>query len=247
MTADDVVWGAIQDRSITFPMRVPDANIATLLYTVSASAANELLPGRAFEVVETTPGHTQLIVAACDYRDNPWGDYDEINLGLLARPAGAGDDATGSFVYRMPVNQAFTCEAGNRVMGFPKTVEDIDVSYSTDEVTFALTFQGQQALRLTIPRVPMGVEPTRIAAVSYSYLDGEPYATTLEMDMGTPVEDASRVHLELGHGVVADELRRLGLPTTPDFVSWGEGLGAVFHLGSPLPEVSGVEDGVPAS
>jgi hypothetical protein len=86
MTAPDVVWGAIQGRSISFPMRVPDANIATLLYTVPVAAADALLPGRAFEVVETTAGHTQLIVAACDYRDNPWGDYDEINLGLLARP-----------------------------------------------------------------------------------------------------------------------------------------------------------------
>jgi hypothetical protein len=147
----------------------------------------------------------------------------------------------------MPVNQTFTCEAGNRVMGFPKTVEGIDVTYSEDEVTFALRFQEQQALRLTIPRVPAGVEPTRIAAVSYSYLDGEPYATTLEMDMGTPLEDASRVRLELGEGVVADELRHLGLPATPDFVSWGEGLGAVFHLGSPVAEASGVGKGVPAS
>jgi hypothetical protein len=246
MITGEGVWGVIQGRTIRFPMDVPDANIATLLYPVSASAATELLPGRAFEVVETAPGQSQLIIAACDYRDNPWGAYDEINLGFLARPTGAGDDATGSFVYRMPVNQDFTCEAGNRVMGFPKTVEGIDVTYSHDEVTFALTFNRQQALRLTVPRVPASGAPTRIAAVSYSYLEGEPYATTLEMDMGTPVEDPTRVRLELGEGVVADELRRLGLPTTPDFASWGEGLGAVFHLGSPVPEVPGVEDGTPA-
>jgi hypothetical protein len=247
MTTGQIEWGVIQGRSISFPMNVPDANIATLLYTVPASAAAELLPGRAFEVVETAPGKGQLIIAACDYRDNPWGDYDEINLGFLARPTGAGDDAIGSFVYRMPVNQDFTCEAGNRVMGFPKTVEVIDVTYSRDDVTFALTFKGQLALRLTLPRVPPSVEPTRIAAASYSYLDGAPYATTLEMDMGTPVAELSRVRVELGDGVVADELRRLGLPTTPDFASWGEGLGAVFHMGCPVPGASSVEDGIPAS
>lgn len=236
MTIDRVEWGEIQGRPISFPMEVPDANIATVLYTVSAEVATELLPGDAFEVVETAPGRTQLIIAACDYRDNPWGDYDEINLGLLARPAGAGDDTTGSFVYRMPVNQDFTCEAGNRVMGFPKTVEEIEVEYAADEVCFALTFDRQPAFRLTVPRVPAAAEPVRIEAVSYSYLDGAPYATTLEMDMGAAVEDLSRVRLELGRGVVADELRRLGLPAAPDFASWGEGLGAVFHMGRSVPQ-----------
>ena len=67
-------------------------------------------------------GIAQLVVAFCDYHDNPWGDYLEINLGFLARPAGAGDEVLGSFVYRMPVDQEFTCKAGNQVMGFPKTV-----------------------------------------------------------------------------------------------------------------------------
>ena len=41
-------------------------------------------------------------------------------------------EVIGSFVYRMPVDQEFTCEAGNRVMGFPKTVEVIDADYTDD-------------------------------------------------------------------------------------------------------------------
>jgi hypothetical protein len=70
--------------------------------------------------------------------------------------------------------------------------------------------------------------------VSYSYLDGAPYATTLEMDMGEAVSDPAMVTLELGAGVIADELRSLGLPANPGFASWGERLGAVFHLGEPV-------------
>jgi hypothetical protein len=232
------VWGEIQGRQITFPMAVPDVNVATVLFTVPSVAAAALLPGDAFEVVETAPGMTQLVVAACDYVVNPWGDYDEINLGFLARPVGASADVVGSFVYRMPVNQDFTCEAGNRVMGFPKTVEGIDTTYTDDEVSFALTFDGEFALRLTVPRVAATAEPVSIAAVSYSYLDGNPYATTLEMDMGEMVVDPTAVRLELGTGVVADELRSLGLPRTADYASWGEHLGAVFHLGQPV-EASG--------
>jgi hypothetical protein len=234
-TTDETVWGEIQGRTITFPMVVPAANIATLLFTVPAAAAAALIPGDAFTVVESAPGSTQLIVAACDYLDNPWGDYREINLGFLAKPAGAGDDRAGSFVYRMPVDQAFTCEAGNRVMGFPKTVEQITTAYGDDAVTFDLVFGGRPTLRLTIPRVPPAGPPTTIAAISYSYLDGRPYATTLEMELGSGIiADPATVGIEIGDGPVADELRSLGLPRSPDLATWGEGLSATFHLGQPV-------------
>ena len=148
-----IVWGEIQGREITFPMEVTAMNAATLLFSVPSAPAAALLPGGAFEVVEVAPGTAQLVVALCDYLENPWGDYAEVNLGFLARPTGAPADVIGSFVYRMPVDQAFTCEAGNRVMGFPKTVETIDVTYADEAVAFALaTAEGPQ-LAITLPQI----------------------------------------------------------------------------------------------
>src|SRR5687768_15007180 len=129
MSDTTVVWGEIDGREITFPMEVEEMNSATLLFSVPVEAAAALLPGDAFEIVEIAPGTAQLVIAACDYVRNPWGDYNELNLGFLARPAGASPDVIGSFVYRMPVDQAFTCAAGNQVMGFPKTVQIIDTVY----------------------------------------------------------------------------------------------------------------------
>lgn len=235
---NETVWGEIQGQTITFPMVVTSANIATVLFTVPTAAAAALVPGNDFEIVESVPGSTQLIIAACDYIENPWGDYREINIGFLAKPVGSGPEAAGSFIYRMPVDQAFTCEAGNKVMGFPKTVEQITTEYHHDVVVFDLAFGGRPTLHLTIPRVPADGPPTRLSAVSYSYLDGTPYATMLEMDMGSGiVADPSTVGVELGEGPVADELRSLGLPAVPDLASWGEGLGAVFHLGHPVAPV----------
>ena len=71
--------------------------------------------------------------------------------------------------------------------------------------------------------------------MSYSYLDGAPFATLLEMDMGSGiVADLTAVTVEVGEGDMAEELRSLGLPAVPDMASWGEGLGAVFHLGHPV-------------
>ena len=227
-------WGEIQGRAIDLPMVVEEFDAATFVFSVPADVAADLLPGDAFTLVETAPGTAQLVLALCDYRRNPWGDYLEINVGFLARPVGAPDDVVGSFVYRMPVDQAFTCEAGNRVMGFPKTVEDIAVTYDDDTVRVALaTAEGPQ-LAITVPRAaPLG-PAEGVEAASYSYLDGVPHATALRMDMGTGVVDPADVVIELGDGIVADELRSLGLPTPPDLATWGEGLTATFQAGQPL-------------
>ncbi|HET7720895.1 MAG TPA: acetoacetate decarboxylase family protein [Acidimicrobiales bacterium] len=229
------VWGEIDGREITFPMEVPAFDATTMGFAVPAAEAASLLPGSAFEIVEIGPGVAQLVLAVCDYRDNPWGDYNEVNLGFLARPTGGPADVVGSFVYRMPVDQAFTCEAGNRVMGFPKTVEEIDVETGADEVVIRLRSEGVEALSVVLPRVAAAGPAPRIEAESYSYLDGVPHVTPLAMDMGTGVVDPASVRVAVGAGPIADELRRLGLPRQPDFCTWGEGLSATFQLGRPLP------------
>lgn len=228
------VWGEIQGREITFPMEVTSMRAATLLFSVPAAAAQALLPGEAFEVVEVAPGTAQLVMALCDYVENPWGDYGEVNLGFLARPVGAGEEVIGSFVYRMPVDQEFTCEAGNRVMGFPKTVEHLDFAYTDESVRVALTTAEGPQLAVSFPRAEALGEPDAVDAVSYSYLDGVPHETDLRMDMGTGLVDPAAVTVELGEGTIADEMRSLGLPSTPDLATWGEGLGATFQAGRPL-------------
>ena len=229
-----IEWGQIHGRTITFPMEVRTFNAITMGFSVAASAASRLLPGDAFELVEVGDGIAQLIVSVCDYRDNPWGDYNEVNLGFLARPVGAPADVIGSFVYRMPVDQEFTCAAGNAVMGFPKTVERIDVSYEDKAVCCELWQDDTLAVTVRIPQVQPAGPRTRMEAVSYSYLDGVPYGTPLDIELGRGVVDPSDVHVELGTGQIADELRSLGLPTTPDFCSWGEDLSATFLLGCPV-------------
>ena len=230
-----VTWGQIQGTDITFPMEVTDFDAATLLFSVPADAAAALLPGDAFEIVEVAENVAQLVVALCDYHQNPWGDYLEINLGFLARPAGASPDVIGSFVYRMPVDQVFTCEAGNEVMGFPKTVEQLAVTRSGEGVRFTMAVDGQPELAIAFPEAEAQGDPSRVETGSYSYLHGVPHETPLAMDMGSGIIDPADVTIELGIGTVADELRSLGLPKAPDFASWGTGLTATFQLGHPLP------------
>lgn len=232
--SDVTVWGEIDGQEITFPMEVDEFDAATLVFSVPADAAQALLPGPDFEVIEMVPGVAQLVVALCDYHQNPWGDYLEVNLGFLARPKGAGDEVLGSFVYRMPVDQAFTCKAGNEVMGFPKTVEDLSVSHEGGRVRFAMDIDGALEVAFSFAEPAQDGPASRVETVSYSYLGGEPHGTALAMDMGTGLIDPASVEIELGDGVVADELRSLGLPKAPDFGTWGTGLTATFQLGEKL-------------
>ncbi len=233
MTTETQVWGEVDGRTITFPFVVRDWNVATLMFSVPSDAAATLLPGDAFQIIETGPGTTQLVVALADYRDNPWGDYNEVNLGFLVHPVGR-PEAVGSFVYRMPVDQEFTCKAGNAVMGFPKTVERIDYEYADDSVRVQLAMGGFDTLTVAFPRAPQTGTPGTVDAVSYSYLDGVPLATEMSMQMGTGFVDPSQVVVEVGDGPVADELRSLGLPKPPDMCVWGEHLVATFQLGRPV-------------
>ncbi len=227
-------WGTIQGRKITFPMEVKAFNAATMGFTVPAGPARALLPGDAFEIVETKPGMAQFIVSICDYRDNPWGDYNEVNLGFLARPAGAPAEVVGSFIYRMPVDQEFTCEAGNKVMGFPKVVTRIDAAYTDERASFALWDNGKLALEVSVRRVAAPTPASRSESASYSYLDGVPHSTPLAMDISSGVVSPVDVEITIGGGAISAELESLGLPMTPDFCLWGEGISATFQLGTPL-------------
>jgi hypothetical protein len=224
-----VIWGMIDAEEIVFPLDIEDFNSAMLLFTVPAAAARSMMPTRAFELVEREAGWAQLIVAALDFRQNPWGDYDEINFSFLAKPAGAPEEEAGGFLFRTLVNQRFGYEAGARAMHFPRTEDEIDVAYTDDTVTFGLTADGYHTMTLVVPRVAPDGEPERIATAGYSYIDGVPRCTTVEIDMPTGIAAPEAVGIELGTGPVAAELRRLGLPRAPDFCAWGEGLFARFR------------------
>lgn len=77
----------IAGRTVTMPVEVRDASAGTAIYDIDAAAAAALLPpGGAFEVVESTPGRAQLVLAAIDYRDNDLGDYVELGVTLFVTP-----------------------------------------------------------------------------------------------------------------------------------------------------------------
>lgn len=217
----------IAGRTVTMPVQVRDASAGTVLWDVDASAAQALLPA-AFEVAETAPGRANLAIALVDYRDNDLGAYLEIGLILFVRPRAGGEE--GNFIVHLPVDQEFTCEAGQRIWGFPKTVESIERVDGDGSTTWTLQMDGELVLRLTMPRGGSDEAPA-MPMTSYTVIDGAPRATAFsQWGKGSQlVIGGEGVTLELGSHPIAKELESLGLPAEPQLSTWTEQMQATFE------------------
>ena len=218
----------IQGHTVTLPCDVRDASSGTVMYRVPANEASHFVPD-AFEVLEPAPGLTQLSLLMVDYRDNDLGDYNEVGIVFFVKPRGGSDDQAGTFIYQLPVNQSFTCEAGCKIWGFPKSVQEIDIDYAEQSATCRLVMDGQHVFTLTVPRGGKNVTEDA-PSVGYTLIDG--VAHTNEFVRGgtgeQTVPGGAGVHLELGDHPIAEGLRKLGLPKDPLLSNWCEHMRGSF-------------------
>src|SRR5204862_5373757 len=147
------------------PVVVRDAASGAATYLVSAAAARRLLPGPELDVVELLPGRGVLTIACIDYRDNDLGDYNEVSLSLFVRRRderagipwlGAAVDLArnrlATWIWKLPVDQRFTCEAGRGIWGFPKTIERIDFRDGEGRRECRLVMDGRHVLTFSVVR-----------------------------------------------------------------------------------------------
>ena len=211
----------IQGQTVELPVEVRRASNASAIFMVPCSAVAALLPDDALQPLDVGGGQTQLILGLIDYQDNDLGDYREVAVIFFVHPRGRGPEQAGSYIWRLPVDQAFTCEAGRTIWGFPKSVERIEYAYAPDQLTGTLWMDGQRVFTLSLPR---GGEPTADADTSgftYTHLHGAPHRTPLTTGGGAVLNPAGPpAALELGDHEIAGALRSLGLPKPPVLVTW---------------------------
>jgi hypothetical protein len=225
----------IQGRTLTLPAVVRDASSGSVMYMVDRAAARRLIPD-AFEAIEAAPGRTQLTLVIVDYRDNDLGDYDEVGIVFFVKPAKQPDAPLGTYIHALPVNQGFTCEAGRRIWGFPKSVEEIDFRYAPDSATCRLAMGGRHVLTLTVPRGGSGSTPDA-EAIGYTLIEGIPHRNVFTRggrgEATTP--GGAGVKLELGDHPLAEALRGLGLAdATPLLSAWSEHMTGSFGASEKL-------------
>jgi acetoacetate decarboxylase len=226
----------IAGRTVAMPCVVRDASAGTAMFEVDAGVAAGMVPD-AFEITESAPGRCQLSLAVIDYRDNDLGDYDEIGVILFVKPRGSANDEAGTYIAHLPVDQAFTCEAGRTIWGFPKSVEDIDIAYGERSMTATLRMDGSLVLRVTLPRGGDDEMPA-LPMTTYTLIDGVPHATAFTQG-GTGsqvVAGGEGASLELGDHPLAKQLASLGLPAAPQLTTWTEHMRGTFETPRPLAE-----------
>lgn len=222
----------IQGRTVNMPCVVRDACSASATWLVSSRAAQALLPGPELQIAEVLPGRGLLSIACIDYRDNDLGDYNEVSVAFFVRKrgdrskvpfVGAGFDMMRgllpTLIVHLPVNQAFTCEAGRTIWGFPKTVDEIDFDTSGDRARCIWDQGGHNVLRLSLPIGGKRHFPEQTLR-TYSYIDGALHETAFVSsadDLGLRIGGAE---IELGAHPIADELRSLGLPKPALMSMW---------------------------
>ena len=223
-----------EGREVVMPVVVRDAVSAAATYLVSSAAARRLLPGPELEVVELLPGRALFSIAAIDYRDNDLGDYNEVSLALFVRPRGAPAgfpylgaaldfvrNRVATYIWRLPVDQRFTCAAGRGIWGFPKSVEQIVFEDADGRRRCRLAMDGRHVLTFSVLRGGRRTLPDA-AMVTYTYIDGVLHRTPFVSGATGVGIHLGGAELVLGDHPLADELRSLGLPKGAMMSVWME-------------------------
>lgn len=230
----------IQGKQVSFPVVVQEASSGVAMFFVDASVARGFLPDTKLDVLEVFPGKAVLTISAIDYKVNDLGNYNEVAIAFFVREAKAksrvpylGDllsilrAKASTYICHLPVNQAFTREAGYQIWGFPKTVEDISFNYEAERVSCRLVMDGKPVLECSFPRRGTGVMKDSELS-TYSYIEGVLHKTSFISGASGMGQFMSGTSVELGAHAIADELRSLGLPKRPFASIWIEKMHARF-------------------
>ena len=155
------------------------------------------------------------------YVDGDLGQYYEYGTNVMVNPPGSA--ASGlralqsavAFIHHLPVDQAFTLEAGTTIWGYPKVMADFAIRDGGRRSGFDLTIDGQFALgmdyRPGVP-IPSALTSRTTEHPTYSYRDGVLRETVGEFSLTGVRYRLGGVQLRLGDHPYAKELAALGLP-----------------------------------
>lgn len=223
-----------QGRTVTLPCEVRAASSGNATFLVDAAAARALLPGDEVVLAEPLPGRALCSIACIDYQDNDLGDYNEISIAFFVRersaPAGVPwlgawidlvRGGLGTWIWRLPVNQSFTCEAGRGIWGFPKTVERIEFRREGEQLACRWDSEGRHVL--TFRMKPGGERELPDREMStYTWIEGVSHRTPFTSGARGVGLSLGGAELALGDHAISDQLRKLGLPRRPVMSVWME-------------------------
>src|SRR5271170_5096434 len=122
---------------ITMPVQIRKANQHMAMFSVDADAAQRLIDYSGLQVCRYLPGRAIVVLMLMHYIDGDLGQYHEYGTSVMVTPPGAPSESkrgglralqsAGAFIHHLPVDQAFTLEAGIKIWGYPKVMADFTI------------------------------------------------------------------------------------------------------------------------
>lgn len=202
------------------PVRVRTAQQHTAMFVVDANAAQAMIDYSGLRVCRFGKDRALVVLMLMRYEDTDLGQYYEYGTNVMVNPPGSDArgvsalQSAGAFVHHLPVDQAFTLEAGRTIWGYPKVMADFIVRRGR-QFGFDVTIDGQHAVSMDFrPGLPIPSALTSKKQVhsTYSHLDGVTRETAGEMVLSGVRYRLGGVDLRLGDHPYARELAALGLP-----------------------------------
>ncbi|GAB5895574.1 acetoacetate decarboxylase family protein [Mycolicibacterium mageritense] len=205
---------------VTMPVQIRTADQHMAMFSVDADAAQRMIDYSGLQVCRYRPGRTVVVLMLMRYVDGDLGEYLEYGTNVMVNPPGSTASgvralrSAGAFIHHLPVDQAFTLEAGRKIWGYPKVMADFTVREGR-QFGFDVSIEGQLVIGMEFkPAVPVPSAFTSTPQVhpTYSHLDGVTRETAGVMRLSGVRYRPGGVRLWLGDHPYAKELAALGLP-----------------------------------
>ena len=205
---------------LTMPVQIRRANQHMAMFSVDADAAQRMIDYSGLRVCRHRPGRAVVALVLIHYVDGDLGEYLEYGTNVMVNPPGSDASglralqSAGAFIHHLPVDQAFTLEAGRSIWGYPKVMADFTVRDGR-HFGFDVSIDGQFAVGMDFRpglRVPSAFTSKTQVHPTYSHLDGVTRETAGEMRLSGVRYRPGGVRVRLGEHRYAEELASLGFP-----------------------------------
>ncbi|ORB71447.1 acetoacetate decarboxylase family protein [Mycobacterium scrofulaceum] len=203
---------------LTMPVKIRKANQHMAMFSVDADAAQQMIDYSGLQVCRYLPGRAMVVLMLMHYIDGDLGQYHEFGTSVMVNPPGSRASgpralqSAGAFIHHLPVDQAFTLEAGTKIWGYPKVMGDFTVAEGR-EFGFELSIEGQPVIGMEFRRgLPFRLTPRRQSQRTYSHRDGVTRETAFEHTLDGVRTRFGGVRIRLGDHPYSKELASLGLP-----------------------------------
>ena len=203
---------------LTMPVKIRKANQHMAMFSVDADAAQRMIDYSDLQVCRYLPGRAMVILMLMHYIDGDLGQYYEFGTSVMVNPPGSNASgpralqSAGAFIHHLPVDQAFTLEAGTTIWGYPKVMADFTVR-DGHRFGFEVSIDGHLVVGMEFRRgLPIRLTPSQQEQRTYSHRDGITRETAFEHTLDGVRTRFGGVRIWLGDHPYAKELASLGLP-----------------------------------